>query len=140
MDIVIIYVIFFVLILMYLIIDYRNNNIKNIINMDNLYLKKINQNINMNKYENIKKYMNIEELNNLSELENVNNCKVPTLSTGQCFKSRFFPCDPKNGSFEQCTNNIMPNNFNALCENRAFELAKPEHKVSENCSYYYGLN
>ena len=139
MDIVIIYVIFFVLILLYIIIDYRNNKIKNMLNIDNLYLKKINQNINMNKYENIKKYKNMN-MENLSELENVNDCKVPTLSTGQCFKSRFFPCDPKNGSFEQCTNNIMPTNFNALCENRAFELAKPEHKVSENCAYYYGLN
>ena len=133
MDIVIIYVIFFVLILMYLIIDYRNNNIKNIINMDNLYLKK-NMNINTNQIE------ELNNLNNLSELNNVNDCKVPTLSTGQCFKSRFFSCNPKNGSFEQCTNNIMPNNFNALCENRAFELAKPEYKVSENCAYYYGLN
>ena len=139
MDIVIIYVIFFILILLYIIIDYRNNKIKNMLNIDNLYLKKINQNINMNKYENIKKYKNMN-MENLSELENVNDCKVPTLSTGQCFKSRFFPCDPKNGSFEQCTNNIMPTNFNALCENRAFELAKPEHKVSENCAYYYGLN
>jgi hypothetical protein len=100
--------------------------------MDILYMKKnMNKNVNIN---------NMENVNNISEFENVNECRVPTLSTGQCFKSRFFPCNPKNGSFEQCTNNIMPKNFNALCENRAFEMAKPEHKVSENCAYYYGLN
>jgi hypothetical protein len=132
MDIIIIYVIFFLLILIYLIIDYRNNKIKNKVNMDILYMKKnMNKNVNIN---------NMENVNNISEFENVNECRVPTLSTGQCFKSRFFPCNPKNGSFEQCTNNIMPKNFNALCENRAFEMAKPEHKVSENCAYYYGLN
>ena len=139
MDIVIIYVIFFLLILVYIVIDYRNNKIKNKVHMDNLYLKK-NMNKDMNKNMKMNSMNNIENLNNLSEFENVNECRVPTLSTGQCFKSRFFPCNPKNGSFEQCTNNIMPKNFNALCENRAFEMAKPEHKVSENCAYYYGLN
>lgn len=140
MDIIIIYVIFFLLILFYIVIDYRNNKIKNKVHMDNLYLKK-NMNKEINKNMNINMKMNnMENLNNISEFENVNECRVPTLSTGQCFKSRFFPCNPKNGSYEQCTNNIMPNNFNALCENRAFEMAKPEHKVSENCAYYYGIN
>ena len=149
MDIIIIYIIFFTFILLYLIIDYRNNNIKNMLKMNDLYMKKnMNKNLlmnntnieNVNKLENVNQFENLNNLENLNELENVNNCKVPTLTTDQCFKSRFFPCNPKNGSYEQCTNNIMPKNFNALCENRAFQLAKPEHKISQNSNYYYGLN
>jgi len=116
-------------------------------NPNSIQLKGYNE-INIDKYhyfiildrENYKPQKDNEDIMLNNDLRNINNCKVPTLTTGQCFKSRFNKCNNKNGSFQQCTNNIMPTNFNALCENRAFELARPEHKVSENCSYYYDLN
>ena len=147
MDIVIIFFVLILLILIYILIDCKNEKIKNKMKYFKLMNEKKMKLINNfeNQYQNdfeskiFNKIVNEDIMIN-NDLKNVNNCRVPTLTTGQCFKSRFYPCNNKNGSYQQCTNNIMPTNFNALCENRAFELARPEHKVSENCSYYYGLN
>ena len=147
MDIVVIFFIIVLLIIIYILIDCKNEKIKNEMKYFKLMnMKNIKKNNFKNQYQNNFKSSKIfnkivnEDIMLNNDLRNINNCKVPTLTTGQCFKSRFNKCNNKNGSFQQCTNNIMPTNFNALCENRAFELARPEHKVSENCSYYYDLN
>ena len=128
MDIIFIYLIFFILVIVYLIIDNKNNKMKH--NMD---YNKLTEKIKFNncKRKNMKN-------NNLFSLKNKNDnyldyCEVPTLNTEQCLKSKFNKCCNENGSYQQCTNNILPTNFHALCENRAFEMATPENKISQNC-------
>lgn len=127
MDIIFIYLIFLFLIILYLLIDNKNSKIKH--------------NIDYNKLKNKIKFDNQNRKNKKStliSLKKINNnystyCQVPTLNTEQCLKSKFNKCCNENGSFQQCTNNILPTNFHALCENRAFEMAIPENKISQNC-------
>ena len=65
-------------------------------------------------------------------------CKVPTLNTEQCYKSKEFECPIKNGSYLQCTNNYipLPKQYNADCSNRTFEMTPDPWKISENCYYH----
>lgn len=127
MDIIFIYLIFFILIILYLLIDNRNNKLKH--NIDYNKLKnKVKLDNSKNKYKK----------NSLFLIKNSNDnyldyCQVPTLNTEQCLKSKFNKCCNENGSYQQCTNNILPTNFHALCENRAFEMAISENKISQNC-------
>ena len=128
MDIIFIYLIFFILVIVYLIIDNKNNKIKH--NMD------YNKLTNKIKFDNSKR-KNMKN-NNLFSIKNNNDnysdyCQVPTLNTEQCLKSKFNKCCNENGSYQQCTNNILPTNFHALCENRGFEMAISENKISQNC-------
>ena len=53
----------------------------------------------------------------------------------QCLKLNLIPqCCDENGSYQQCTNNILPTNLILnLCENRAFEMTISQNKVSQNC-------
>jgi hypothetical protein len=71
----------------------------------------------------------------------LNTCQVPTLSTDQCYKSKFYECPIVNGSYLQCTNNYIPKpeKYNAPCENRTFEMTPYPWKISENC-YYNKIN
>ena len=64
-------------------------------------------------------------------------CQVPSLNTEQCYKSRYFECPIVNGSHLQCTNNYIPkpDQYNADCGNRTFEMVPPPWKISENCYY-----
>jgi hypothetical protein len=68
---------------------------------------------------------------------NLNNCQVPTLNTYQCYKSRYYECPIANGSYLQCTNNYIPkpNEYNADCGNRTFDMVEYPWKISENCYY-----
>lgn len=123
MDIYLIYIIFIVLILFYILIDNRNENVKNKIRLNNLKNKIIL------KRNNVKNIMN-QNSNNI-----LNYCNVPVLNTEQCFKSRYYRCPNTDGSYVQCTNNYLPapDNFNALCENRTFEMIESDKRISENC-------
>ncbi len=71
----------------------------------------------------------------------LNECQVPTLNMEQCYKSKFFECPIVNGSYLQCTNNYIPkpNEYNAECDNRTFEMVPYPWKISENC-YYNKIN
>jgi hypothetical protein len=64
-------------------------------------------------------------------------CQVPTLNTEQCYKSREYECPIVNGSYLQCTNNYIPkpNEYNADCGNRTFDMVPKPWKISENCYY-----
>ena len=70
-------------------------------------------------------------------INKLNSCQVPNLSTDQCYKSRFFECPIVNGSYLQCTNNYIPKpeQYNADCGNRTFEMVPYPWKISENCYY-----
>lgn len=124
MDIYVIYTIFLILIIFYIILDNKNLFIKNKMNFD-----KLNYNKNLKKKIIKKTKINYKPIN----LNFDYNCKVPTLNTEQCFKSKYHKCSNINGNYSQCTNNNLPNNFNGLCENRTFEMTNPENKISENC-------
>jgi hypothetical protein len=67
----------------------------------------------------------------------LNNCQVPSLNTEQCYKSKFFECPIVNGSYLQCTNNYIPkpDQYNADCGNRTFDMVPYPWKISENCYY-----
>jgi hypothetical protein len=81
-------------------------------------------------------------INNTNANENIlNSCQVPSLNTEQCYKSKFFECPIVNGSYLQCTNNYIPkpNEYNADCSNRTFEMVPYPWKISENC-YYNKIN
>lgn len=127
MDIIFIYLIFFILVILYLLIDNRNNKLKHNIDYNKL-TNKIKFSNRKKKYKN-KSLFSIKN-NNDNYLDY---CEVPTLNTEQCLKSKFYECCNENGSYQQCTNNILPTNFHALCENRAFEMAIQENKISQNC-------
>jgi hypothetical protein len=76
------------------------------------------------------------------DIENIlSSCQVPNLNTEQCYKSKFFECPIVNGSYLQCTNNYIPkpNEYNADCSNRTFEMVPYPWKISENC-YYNKIN
>jgi hypothetical protein len=64
-------------------------------------------------------------------------CQVPTLNTEQCYKSREYECPIVNGTYLQCTNNYIPkpNEYNADCGNRTFDMIPAPWKISENCYY-----
>lgn len=128
MDIIFIYVIFFILVIVYMFIDNKNTKIKH--NMDhNKLIDKIELNNIVLKNRNNDKLFIIKNKN-----DNYNDyCQVPTLNSEQCLKSKFNKCCNENGSYQQCTNNILPTNFHALCENRAFEMTISQNKVSQNC-------
>ena len=82
-------------------------------------------------------FTNYFDNGNVPEYDNLDKCQVPTLNTEQCYKSRFYECPIVNGSYLQCTNNYIPkpDNFNAPCENRTFEMTAYPKKISENCYY-----
>jgi hypothetical protein len=67
----------------------------------------------------------------------LNKCQVPTLTTDQCYKSRYFECPIVNGTLLQCTNNYIPKptEYNADCGNRTFDMVPYPWKISENCYY-----
>ena len=62
---------------------------------------------------------------------------INRLNTEQCYRSKYYECPIVNGSYLQCTNNYIPkpDNFNAPCENRTFEMTAYPKKISENCYY-----
>ena len=68
-------------------------------------------------------------------------CQIPTLNTEQCYKSREYECPIINGSYLQCSNNYIPkpNEYNADCGNRTFDMVPAPWKISENC-YYNKIN
>jgi hypothetical protein len=79
----------------------------------------------------------LENKNYNLDINSLNNCSVPTLNTDQCYKSRYFECPIVNGTHLQCTNNYIPkpNEYNADCGNRTFEMVPYPWKISENCYY-----
>ncbi len=72
-----------------------------------------------------------------SEMDNLAFSQVPTLTTDQCWKSRYFECPVANGSYLQCTNNYIPkpSQYNADCGNRTFEMTPYPWKISEDAYY-----
>lgn len=121
-------------------INYENNNVdvppfnNNLINMNtpdnigNIYNDYYNNMENTNIYDNNYKPRNLKELEK---------CQVPSLNTEQCYKSRYYECPIVNGSLLQCTNNYIPkpNQYNADCGNRTFDMTPYPWKISENCYY-----
>jgi hypothetical protein len=91
------------------------------------------------KYKNRKYYKDIDLFNNYNEVNKIalDSCNVPTLTTEQCYKSRYYECPIVNGSLLQCTNNYIPKpkEYNADCGNRTFEMVPYPWKISENCYY-----
>ena len=113
--------IFITLIILYIILDINSESMKNKITF---YELKNNDFYLKNKDEIIKQ-------------KALEKCQVPTLNTQQCYTSNQYECPIVNGSYLQCTNNYIPkpNNFNAPCENRTFEMTPYPEKISENCYY-----
>ncbi len=72
-----------------------------------------------------------------SNLDDLRTCQVPTLNTFQCYRSRYYECPIVNGSMLQCTNNYIPkpDEYNADCGNRTFDMVPYPWKISENCYY-----
>ena len=127
MDIYLLYIIFFILILFYIILNNKNDNIKNKIKLNelkkNIVIK--TKSLNLSKSSDILKKPKTV----------LNYCNVPVLNTEQCYKSKYYKCPNTDGSYTQCTNNYIPSpdNFNALCENRTFEMVDSDKRISENC-------
>ena len=71
---------------------------------------------------------NIEEI--------LDHCKVDDLNQQQCLETEYNPCPQLNGSYDQCTNNVVPPppSFNCPCDNRTFEMCP--HKYSQKCLYH----
>ena len=80
-------------------------------------------------------YQSVKEKD--SNIKALKECQVPTLNTEQCYKSREFECPIVNGTYLQCTNNYIPkpNEYNADCGNRTFDMVPEPWKISENCYY-----
>jgi hypothetical protein len=108
------------LILWLLLLNLRDNNIK-----------KVFENIGFQNSGNI----------TYPKINNLKSCQVPTLNTEQCYKSRYYECPIVNGSYLQCTNNYIPKpqQYNADCGNRTFDMVPSPWKISENC-YYNKIN
>ncbi len=89
--------------------------------------------------------INVSDFNRASNLMALNDtsisalkkCQVPTLTTEQCYRSRYYECPIANGSYLQCTNNYIPkpNEYNADCGNRTFDMVPYPWKISEDCYY-----
>jgi hypothetical protein len=111
MNIFYLFLIIFIIALLLLLFDIRDNN-----------MKKINEKFS---------YLNYPKIDNLTQ------CMVPTLNTEQCYKSRYYECPIVNGSYLQCTNNYIPkpSDYNADCGNRTFDMVPYPWKISENCYY-----
>jgi len=135
------YILLYIVIITCLI--YINQNNINSINeeMNNFINDSINSNyINeeMNNY--INNSTNSNHINN--SINNIlNECQVQTLNSEQCYKSSFYECPIVNGNYLQCTNNYIPkpNQYNAKCNNRTFDMVPYPWKISENC-YYNKIN
>jgi len=132
MDIYCIYILFLILILIYFVFDSKNNKLKDKIKFNNLTILNEENKVNKNEVNIFVKKTNFKPVMSKKHFFN-NYCQVPSLNTEQCFKSKYNECSNINGSYSQCTNNIMPKNTHALCENRTFEMTSPEKKVSQNC-------
>ena len=135
------YIYFFIFLIILLIASFlivRTNNIHHINHINKNLIEPVNPNM--------KKYLDTNDTNNTDnispeEINNLESCQVPTLTTEQCYKSRFFECPIVNGSYLQCTNNYIPKptQYNADCGNRTFDMVPPPWKISENC-YYNKIN
>jgi len=79
--------------------------------------------------------------NKINNIDSLEKCQVPTLNTEQCYKSKEFECPIVNGTYLQCTNNYIPkpDQYNADCSNRTFDMVPYPWKISENC-YYNSIN
>ena len=58
----------------------------------------------------------------------------PNIINGRLFYE-FNKCPKYNGSYDQCTNNYIPdpNQKNCPCDNRTFEMCPKPFKISEKC-------
>jgi hypothetical protein len=122
----IILLIILIIILWILILQNRHHNIIKIIEEAG-YSNYLHENQNYSKEK--------------TNIDALNSCTVPTLNTEQCYKSRFYECPIVNGTYLQCTNNYIPkpNEYNADCGNRTFDMVPYPWKISENC-YYNKIN
>ena len=129
MSIYYIYLLFVLLIICYIILDTKVDESK----------KKLKYRQLENNYLFIQtNFRNPYKINMLEKKKNaLKKCQVPNLNTEQCYKSKQYECPIVNGSYLQCTNNYMPkpDEFNAPCNNRTFEMTQPQEKISENCYY-----
>jgi len=119
MSICIIVIILLILTFVYIVLDYRTENIE--------------RKMQYNQMKNQEKFMTEEDRKRAI----IKKCEVPNLNTEQCYKSNQYECPIVNGSYLQCTNNYipLPTTFNAPCNNRTFEATKPDNKISVNCYY-----
>lgn len=85
-------------------------------------------------FSNINSNQNIQN-KKLSQNDLLKMCQVPTLNMNQCFQNKFIKCPNINGSYDQCTNNNLPNpdEKNCPCMNRTFEMCPSPFKISEKC-------
>ena len=154
--IVIISIIIILLIILFYLKHYNHKNKFIFIDIEKEIEEKIRFNINNHSNnipdnfklsnKNLNRYQ-INNLNNLNNPINYNNttdnfnvmkkCQVPTLNTEQCYKSREYECPIVNGTYLQCTNNYIPKpqEYNADCGNRTFDMVPSPWKISENCYY-----
>ena len=75
----------------------------------------------------------------MNKIDVLKMCQVPTLNMSQCYYNQFNKCPNINGSYDQCTNNYIPNpsEKNCPCMNRTFEMCPPPFKISEKCYNNY---
>jgi len=129
-----------------MMINNNKNNYHNSINdnsiSDTISMETVDDigNIYNDYYNNIDYTGKINPYNNNykpTEINKLRKCQVPTLNTEQCYKSRYYECPIVNGSLLQCTNNYIPkpNEYNADCGNRTFDMTPYPWKISENCYY-----
>jgi len=62
-------------------------------------------------------------------------CYNEPLRSDKCWATQVFPCPKYNGSYMQCTNNfIHPVNM-TNCQERSYEYAPKDERLSEKCVY-----
>jgi len=94
--------------------------------------------ISKNNIDEEDRYINYQSVKSKdTNIDALKECQVPTLNTEQCYKSREYECPIVNGTYLQCTNNYIPkpNEYNADCGNRTFDMIPAPWKISENCYY-----
>ena len=77
-------------------------------------------------------HKNQQEMNivNKSEINVLKMCQVPNLSMKKCFKNEYNKYPKYNGSYNQCTNNNIPEQKQQNChsENETFEISDKYYK------------
>jgi hypothetical protein len=64
-----------------------------------------------------------------------NKCKIPVLRADRCYETKKPLCPQYDGTYIQCTNNIIPPYNVVNCNSRAVEVSIPDERLSEKCLY-----
>jgi hypothetical protein len=62
-------------------------------------------------------------------------CQIPVLRSDRCFETKKQLCPQYDGTYLQCSNNILPPYNVVNCNSRAVEVSVPSERLSEKCLY-----